>query len=81
MIERIYETPCGPIHYWVGEAAGQPEQPALVLLPGLTEQNIPAVMGRIMKVWEASPHDAGIRIGNFASPIGYKPLAYSRKET
>ena len=37
MIEKVYETPCGPIHYWVGEAADQrPERPALVLLPGLT---------------------------------------------
>ena len=32
MIERIHETRCGAIHYWVNESPG----PALVFLPGLT---------------------------------------------
>ena len=33
MIERIYETPLGPIHYWVG-AASERKRPALAFLPG-----------------------------------------------
>ena len=65
MIERIYETPCGPIHYWVGDAAGQPEQPALVLLPGLTadhrlfERQAAHFEGRVpLLVWDAPGHAA-----------------------
>ena len=35
MRERFFDTPCGPIHYWVGESAAQ-KSPQLVFLPGLT---------------------------------------------
>ena len=34
MIERIYETPCGSIHYWTNERTDSPV--SLVFLPGLT---------------------------------------------
>lgn len=66
MIEKVYETPCGPIHYWVGEAADQrPERPALVLLPGLTadhrlfERQTAYFEGKWpLLVWDAPGHAA-----------------------
>ena len=35
MTERIYQTACGPIHYWVNADAAC-SAPQLVFLPGLT---------------------------------------------
>lgn len=35
LTERIYETPCGAIHYWVN-ASAKHDSPQLVFLPGLT---------------------------------------------
>ena len=35
MLERIYTTPCGDIHYWINAAADR-KSPQMVLLPGLT---------------------------------------------
>ena len=35
MKERLYQTPCGEIHYWSNEIRPEPG-PALVFLPGLT---------------------------------------------
>ncbi len=35
MVEKIYETPCGCIHYWVNDAARNNRR-QLVFLPGLT---------------------------------------------
>lgn len=35
MTEKIYETPCGSIHYWINNEGKQPS-PQLVFLPGLT---------------------------------------------
>ncbi len=35
MTERVFETPCGTIHYWVNAQAEKPG-PTLVFLPGLT---------------------------------------------
>ena len=66
MIEKVYETPCGPIHYWVGEAADQrPERPALMLLPGLTadhrlfERQAAYFEGKWpLLVWDAPGHAA-----------------------
>lgn len=66
MIEKVYETPCGPIHYWVSEAADQrPERPALVLLPGLTadhrlfERQTAYFEGKWpLLVWDAPGHAA-----------------------
>ncbi len=34
MTEKVFETPCGPIHYWVNEIHA--ERKSLVFLPGLT---------------------------------------------
>lgn len=36
MQEKTFETACGTIHYWVNRAPSSGEEPALVLLPGLT---------------------------------------------
>lgn len=49
-----------------------------LLLPGLKEPNMPAVTGRIMRVWEASHPDAGIRIENFAAPVTYNRVEIKR---
>ncbi len=35
MVERIYTTKCGDIHYWISENADR-NVPQLVFLPGLT---------------------------------------------
>ncbi len=42
-----------------------------LLLPDLAEPDVPAVTGRIMKAWEASPHDGGVRIDYMVTPIMY----------
>ena len=64
MIERIYETPLGPIHYWVG-AASERKRPALAFLPGLTadhrlfERQIEYFEGKYpVLVWDAPGHAA-----------------------
>ena len=35
MTEKIFQTPCGAIHYWVNREAENADPP-LVFLPGLT---------------------------------------------
>ena len=35
MREKVYETPCGPIHYWINDVSAS-SGPQLVFLPGLT---------------------------------------------
>ncbi len=40
-----------------------------LLLPELTEQDIPAVAERIMKAWRSSPHSVGIQIENVSAPV------------
>lgn len=42
-----------------------------LLLPDLAESDAPAETGRIMKVWEALPHDGGVRIDYTVTPIMY----------
>ncbi len=63
MIEKIYETEKGPIHYWTGEGGG-PGDPELVFLPGLTadhrlfEKQIEYFEGRYrLFVWDAPGHN------------------------
>ena len=64
MQENIFQTPCGPIHYWVNQQAAQP-RPQLVFLPGLTadhrlfEKQLSAFEGRYpLLVWDAPGHAA-----------------------
>ena len=64
MLERIYDTACGPIHYWVGRDAKQ-EVPELVFLPGLTadhrlfDRQIEYFEGKYpVFVWDAPGHAA-----------------------
>ena len=64
MLERIYDTACGPIHYWVGAEAAQ-AGPELVFLPGLTadhrlfEKQLAFFEGRVpVFVWDAPGHAA-----------------------
>ena len=64
MLEKIYETPCGPIHYWLGEGAAQ-AGPQLVFLPGLTadhrlfEKQTAYFEGKLpLLVWDAPGHAA-----------------------
>lgn len=64
MLEKIYETSCGPIHYWVSEKAAQ-TAPQLVFLPGLTadhrlfEKQIAFFEGKLpLLVWDAPGHTA-----------------------
>ena len=64
MLERIYTTPCGDIHYWVNTTAGQ-RAPQLVFLPGLTadhrlfDRQIEYFEGRYpVFVWDAPGHAA-----------------------
>ena len=63
MIERTFETPCGTIHYWIGEA-GAPGA-TLALLPGLTadhrlfDKQVEYFEGRRrVLVWDAPGHAA-----------------------
>ena len=63
MKERIYETPCGAIHYWIGDT--DDARPSLVFLPGLTadhrlfEKQIGTFEGRYnVFVWDAPGHAA-----------------------
>ena len=62
MTEKTYETPCGPIRYWVGTDAEE-ESPQLVFLPGLTadhrlfEKQIEHFSGKVQFfVWDAPGH-------------------------
>lgn len=64
MIERVYDTPCGPIHYWVGEKA-EHAAPQLIFLPGLTadhrlfDQQVSYFEGKYpVFVWDAPGHAA-----------------------
>ena len=43
-----------------------------LLLPDMAEPDVPAVTERIMKAWEASPHDGGVRIDYTVTPINRK---------
>ena len=64
MLERIYATPCGEIHYWVNKDADQ-AKPQLVFLPGLTadhrlfEKQIDCFESKWpVLVWDAPGHAA-----------------------
>lgn len=64
MIEKIFETPRGSIHYWVNEKRME-YAPTLVFLPGLTadhrlfERQIQAFEGKTnLFVWDAPGHAA-----------------------
>lgn len=64
MMEKIYETPLGPIHYWVN-GEGERSSPQLVFLPGLTadhrlfEKQLEHFEGRYpVLVWDAPGHSA-----------------------
>ena len=64
MVEKIYETPCGPIRYWVNSASDG-SKPALVFLPGLTadhrlfDRQIAHFEGTWpVLVWDAPGHGA-----------------------
>ena len=63
MRERVYETPRGPIHYWIDALPGN--GPALVFLPGLTadhrlfDRQLEHFSGRYsLFVWDAPGHAA-----------------------
>lgn len=62
MLEQIFKTPCGDIHYWAN-AAGEHTGPQLVFLPGLTadhrlfDKQIGFFEGRYpVLVWDAPGH-------------------------
>ena len=64
MQEKIYDTECGPIHYWVGAKARR-TAPQPVFLPGLTadhrlfEKQLAFFEGRYpLLVWDAPGHAA-----------------------
>lgn len=64
MTERIYDTPRGPIHYWVNKEA-ECSSPQLVFLPGLTadhrlfDRQIEYFEGKYpVFVWDAPGHAA-----------------------
>ena len=64
MLERIYDTPCGEIHYWVGQKPTQ-NRPQLIFLPGLTadhrlfEKQLGYFEGKYpVFVWDAPGHAA-----------------------
>ncbi len=64
MTEKLTETPCGQIHYWVSENADR-LRPQLVFLPGLTadhrlfEPQLRCFEGRYpLLVWDAPGHAA-----------------------
>ncbi|MBP5200918.1 MAG: diguanylate cyclase [Schwartzia sp.] len=42
-----------------------------LLLPDMAKSDVPAVTERIMKAWEASPHDGSVRIDYTMTPIMY----------
>lgn len=63
MEHRAYQTPCGPIHYWLHIL--NPAQPTLVFLPGLTadhrlfDKQIEYFEGKTnVLVWDAPGHSA-----------------------
>ncbi len=63
MREKVYDTPRGPIHYWVGALPG--EGPTLVLLPGLTadhrlfDRQVEHFEGKVsLLAWDAPGHAA-----------------------
>ena len=64
MLEKIYPTPCGEIHYWVNAPRPRSE-PALVFLPGLTadhrlfDKQIGHFEGKCrVLTWDAPEHAA-----------------------
>lgn len=64
MKEKTFETPCGTIHYWIGETNEKPS-PQLVFLPGLTadhrlfDKQIEYFEGKYtVFVWDAPGHAA-----------------------
>ena len=64
MREKTFETPCGVIHYWVGEGPAK-SGPALAFLPGLTadhrlfERQTAHFEGKYpLMVWDAPGHAA-----------------------
>ena len=64
MLEKIYQTPCGDIHYWIDPDA-ENESPQLVFLPGLTadhrlfDKQIEYFEGKYpVFVWDAPGHAA-----------------------
>ena len=64
MLERIYKTPNGEIHYWVNQTAEQ-DRPQLIFLPGLTadhrlfDKQIAYFEGSYpVLVWDAPGHAA-----------------------
>jgi len=64
MLEKTYDTPCGQIHYWVGEYATH-RAPQLVFLPGLTadhrlfDKQVAYFEGNYpLLVWDAPGHAA-----------------------
>lgn len=64
MEEKRYQTPCGPIHYWVGKKPDGPKE-SLVFLPGLTadhrlfDKQIESFQkDRGVFVWDAPGHGA-----------------------
>lgn len=63
MREKVYDTPRGPIHYWVSVLPG--DGPTLVLLPGLTadhrlfDKQVEHFEGKVsLLVWDAPGHAA-----------------------
>ncbi len=64
MTEKIYETPCGEIHYWISKVP-QSDSSALVFLPGLTadhrlfDKQVEYFTGKYtVFVWDAPGHAA-----------------------
>ena len=64
MLEKTYDTPCGRIHYWIGENAER-SGPQAVFLPGLTadhrlfDKQIEHFEGKYpVFVWDAPGHAA-----------------------
>lgn len=64
MIEKIHQTSCGPIHYWISDSASK-DRPQLVFLPGLTADHrlfvkqVRYFAGKyLMFVWDAPGHAA-----------------------
>ena len=62
MTEKIYNTRCGDIHYWINMEQGE-ENPTLIFLPGLTadhrlfEKQIEYFEGKNnIFVWDAPAH-------------------------
>lgn len=63
MLEKIYPTSCGSIHYWVGSSY-DPKRVTLLLLPGLTadhrlfEKQVSDFEGKYnLLVWDAPGHN------------------------